>query len=83
MFPQDGKIAPSRKDIWGIGTKWFPLGKKSGSTIQNKGFVAKINLATKSIWKKKKWFLLARKWVSTSQNEGFASKMHFQCLENR
>ena len=44
MFPQDGKTAPSRKDIWGIGTKQFPLGKKSGSTIQNKGFVVKINL---------------------------------------
>ena len=41
MFPRDGKTASSRKDIWGIGTKWFPLARKSVSTSQNKGFVEK------------------------------------------
>ena len=41
MFPRDGKTAFSRKDIWEIGTKWFPLARKSVSTSQNKGFVVK------------------------------------------
>ena len=27
IFPQDGKAASSRKDIWEIGTKWFPIAK--------------------------------------------------------
>ena len=44
MFPQDGKTASSREDIWEIGTKLFPLARKSVSTSQNKGFDVKINL---------------------------------------
>ena len=43
MFPEDGKTASSRKDIWGIGTKWFPLAQKSVSNSQNKGFISKIH----------------------------------------
>ena len=41
MFSRDEKTAPSREDIWEIGTKWFPLGRKSGSASQNKEFVVK------------------------------------------
>ena len=44
MSPRDEKTASSRKDIWEIGTKWFPLARKSVSTCQSKGFVVKINL---------------------------------------
>ena len=44
IFPRDGKAASSIKDIWEIGTKWFPLARKSVSTSQNKRFVVKINL---------------------------------------
>ena len=91
MFSRDEKTAPSWEDIWEIGTKWFLLGRKSGSASQNKEFVVKIiytrwkkALAAKSILKiGKKWFLLARKPVSTSLNEGFVSKIALQCLKNR
>ena len=44
MFPRDERTAASRKDIWGIGIKWFPLARKWVFTSQNKGFVVKINL---------------------------------------
>ena len=44
IFPLDGKAAFSRKVIWGIGAKWFPLARKSVSNSQNKGFVVKSNL---------------------------------------
>ena len=44
MFPRAERTASSRKDIRGIGTKWFPLAWKSVATSQNKGFVVKINL---------------------------------------
>ena len=44
IFSRDGRTASSRKDIWGIGTKWFPLARKSVSTSQKKEFVVKINL---------------------------------------
>ena len=44
MFPRDEKTASSRKDIWEIGKKWFPLARESVCTSQNKGFVVKINL---------------------------------------
>ena len=44
IFPLDGKAAFSRKVIWDIGAKWFPLARKSVSNSQNKGFVVKINL---------------------------------------
>ena len=44
MFPREERIAASRKDIRGIGTKWFPLAIKSVVTSQNKRFVVKINL---------------------------------------
>ena len=44
ISPRDGKTASSRKAIWEIGTKWFPLARKSVSTSQNKGFVVKVNL---------------------------------------
>ena len=43
-FPWYGKSASSRRDICGIGRKWFPLAGKSVSTNQNKGFLVKINL---------------------------------------
>ena len=44
IFPPDGKAASSRKDVWGIGTEWCPLARKSFSTSQNKEFVVKVNL---------------------------------------
>ena len=44
MFPRDRKTISSRKDIWGIGTKWFPVDIKSVSTGHNKRFVVKMNL---------------------------------------
>ena len=44
MFPRGERNPASRKDIWVIGTKWFPLARKLVATSQNKGFVVKINL---------------------------------------
>ena len=32
IFPRDGKTASSGRYIWDIGTKWFPLARKSVST---------------------------------------------------
>ena len=43
MFPGEGETASSGKDIWGIGTKWFPLALKSVSNSQNEGLISKIH----------------------------------------
>ena len=43
IFPRDGKTASSREDIWGIGTKWFPIARmkdllQSKFTLDRKRF---------------------------------------------
>ena len=39
IFPRDGKTASGGRVIEEIGTKWFPLARKSISTSQNERFV--------------------------------------------
>ena len=84
MFPRDGKTAPNRKDIWEIGTKWFPLAMKPVSNSQNKGFTVKINLHwAEESFSYQEYLKNGKEMVSSSQNEGFVSKMHFEYLKNR
>ena len=35
IFSRDGKTTTSKKDVLGIGAKWFPIARKSVSTSQN------------------------------------------------
>ena len=41
IFSQDGKAASNGSNIWEIGTKLFPLARKSVSTSQNEVFYEK------------------------------------------